>query len=251
MERNDRWPTRFKYRVLVLLRKDEAIFSEALRRSFPNVVFLSKSGDRVCSSIPDAAGHRVSIMFPEELSWCPVPAFDPVTGDRSGFVGLSENRWLSYGRGHWDWNLGSGPPRRDQLAYDPPTPMWGNIQGSYDVLDPEKETFFRITRKVWRIIERIATNRVKFGHPLGSELEGRGRQTMADAIGHDEWFGHCALEWCRDGIRKGERRMLCATRRPADDWEVPSDPWYQALRRTVEEKYGDALRDPPPMPTAE
>jgi hypothetical protein len=248
MSRDDRWPYRFKQRVLVFLRKDEAIFSEALRERFPHVAFVGDTEDRIYDSILSAPGHSVSIIFPEGAGWHPIPAFDPVTGDRNGYVDVSENRWLVYFRGQWDWNLGSGKPSRDQLTYDPPTPMWGNIQGSYNVLDPEKETVFQITRKVWRIIERIATNRVKFGHPLGSKLEGRGRQLMADAKGHAEWFGHSALEWCRDGIRSGERRMLCATRRPADDWEVPRDPWYQALRRRVEDMYGDDLHDPPRQP---
>lgn len=245
---NNRWPYRFKQRVLVFLRKDEAIFSEALHDSFPHVAFLGDAGDRMYDSILSTPGHSVSIIFPEGAGWHPIPAYDPVTGDRNGYVGVSEHRWLLYFRGRWDWNLGSGQPRRDQLAYDPPTPTWGNIQGSYNVLDPEKETFFQIARRVWRIIERIATNRVKFGHPLGSELEGRGRQLMADAKGNDEWFGHSALEWCRDGIRNGERRMLCATRRPADDWDVPKDPWYLSLRRRVERKYGDDLQDPPVPP---
>jgi hypothetical protein len=239
--------------MVVLLRKDEAILSEALRESFPHVMFLSDTWneERAYDSILQVPGIKVSILFPQSDRWRPVPAFDPETGERDGYLGLNWNRWLSFLRGGWsgigdfDW------PGRAKLAYDPPTPELGNIQGSYSVLDPDNATFLAIAREVWKIIGRIATNRVKFGHPLGNKLEGREHQLMADAKGHTEWFGHSALEWCRDGIANGERRMLCGNRRPADDWEVPTNSWYQGLRRKVEKRYGHDLDDPPPSNIAQ
>jgi hypothetical protein len=248
--RNDRWPYRFKQRMIVFLRKDEAIFSEALRESFPHVMFLSDfwDGEKPYGSLFQVPTIIASILFPEDGDWRPMPAFDPETGERNGYVGLDDNRSLQFLRGGWDGVGDFHRPGRARLAYDPPTPMLGNIQGSYSVLDPGSATFLSITRKVWKIIGRIATNRVKFGHPLGNVLEGREYQPMADAKGHTEWFGHSALEWCRDGIRRGERRMLCGNRRPADDWELPIDSWYQSLRRRVEDRYGHALDDPPLPP---
>jgi hypothetical protein len=233
--------------MLVFLRKDEAIFSEALREVYPHVVFLSDHWDRERSydSIHRVPRLEVRILFPDDGRWRPIPAFDPQTGERNGYVGLNENRTLLFFHGGWEGLGNYDWPGKYQLAYDPPTPQLGNIQGSYSVLDPDNATFFAIVRKVWRVIGRIATNRIKFGHPLGNILEGRERQLMADAKGHSEWFGHCALEWCRDGIRNGKRYMLCGNRRPCDDWEVPNDPWYRSLRRRVEEKYGRELDDPP------
>lgn len=254
MPRNH-WPIFYKERTLVFLRKDEAIFSEALREVFPHVTFIREWDTRlrrrdlaVCGSLAEDDGKQWLIVFPDDERWQPRFTFDPETGLRDGIENILDNRTMRYRSGGWDWSLGSGQPSRVKLAYDPPTPMWGKIVGSYNVLDPLKKTFFKISRSVWNVIDRIAIGCVKHGHPLGNELEGGDRLLMKDCGPSFEWHGHSALEWCREGIRRGERRMLAATRRPADDWEVPDNTWYQSLRRRVEEEYGRAIDDPPPPP---
>src|SRR3546814_4402254 len=53
------------------------------------------------------------------------------------------------------------------------------------------------------------------------EAAGGDYRRMADLEPCQSWMGHCALEWSRAG---GDRKMLGAFYRPADDWEVPTDP---------------------------
>lgn len=99
-------------------------------------------------------------------------------------------------------------------------------------------------REVWRILERVAVNRLKGGTPL-SNTWGCDVVNMADAKLKGTclvWAGHHALEWCAAG---GPRRMLDDAFRPCDDWAPPSDPWYQSLRRRAEERYGPDFAVPP------
>ena len=43
----------------------------------------------------------------------------------------------------------------------------------------------------------------------------------------------------------GDRCLLAGAFRPADDWEMPGDPWYRRLKAEVEAKYGVDFGLPP------
>src|SRR3546814_7537613 len=74
---------------------------------------------------------------------------------------------------------------------------------------------------------------VKHGSRLMNEAAGGDYRRMADLEPCQSWMGHCALEWSRAG---GDRKMLGAFYRPADDWETPTDPWYRRLTAQIDAK---------------
>jgi hypothetical protein len=139
----------------------------------------------------------------------------------------------------WDWG-----PRHilAKWAWDPPTLSEGWIWGGFW---PEDKNQIAFIRRVWRIIERISTNRYNAGHPLGNAMMNGDEALMAESKGGLTWIGHHALEWSRDG---GPRRMLDGKFRPCDDWMPPQDEWYQSLRRAVFDRYGPEFGRPPAEP---
>jgi hypothetical protein len=138
----------------------------------------------------------------------------------------------------WDWAC------LPAMSYDPPTLNAGEIWASYEPDDPDHKNLVRVIRQVWKLIELLATNRYKSGHPLGNELSGGDYLLMGNAAPGSVWLGHGALKWCREG----PRRMLDGSLRPCDDWQMPQGDWYQALRRKAAAKYGDSLRALPSPP---
>ncbi|MGH6932284.1 MAG: hypothetical protein ACREEE_07600 [Dongiaceae bacterium] len=245
-----------KLRRVAFMRKDEAILSEAIREEFPNVMFLPDQSTRweMASLLPfydclsSVPGRGAIIVFPDHASWSPPMITDRDMLQSIDFDNFLRHRTLVYQGSFWDWDRGPGRPEVSQLAYDPPTIGHGTIYGMYYIDDPDHEKLVVIARQVFRIIARIATNRVKGGHPLGNLLMGRESATMAQVTPDETWCGHTLLEWCQDGARAGFRRMMFGNRRPCDDWEVPTNPWYQRLRRRAEELYAADFTDPPDPP---
>lgn len=212
-------------------RVDEAIFSEALRQAYPHATFVDQDLSPAVTfhpSIVDCSEHRmVGILAPEEEGW--VPSVRPHPGGVRIFS--HPERHLSFDRSEWDW----GPEFiQAKWAWDPPTLSRGRITGGYW---PEEKDQLAFIRATWRLIERVATNRVKKGHPLGNEMMCGDRLLMEDMKGGFTWAGHHALEWCTEQ----PRRMLDGRIRPCDDWKPPDDPWYRALREKVLAKYGPEL----------
>lgn len=204
------------------------MFSEALRQAFPTVKYVIHSGGvtpPVCldafDSLVDAIAPCLYIVVPSTRDWRPIPGFD------------TDGRWIGF----------ENIPRHGHLTYDRPQWYEGEIFGSYEPWNPEHKVFLNLVRTVWKIIERLATNRYKHGHPLGNKLMGREVQLMKDAWAGHTWLGHCALEWCK----ADPSRMLAGAHRACDDWRVPQTQWYQALRAKVDERLGPDFDDTPPL----
>jgi hypothetical protein len=233
-----RW--RMPARETLLTRMDEAIFSLALHDEIPDIRFVDdvepQGAETGCrETIADCDGYRVHVEV--------VPSGDEArVGDTYAPLG-----WFAVDRSHWSWHIGAKPIIGDKCwAFDPPILSSGRVWTSWDVNDPADAAKPAFQRKVWRILGRITTNRLKSGTPLSNTLEwGSDFMTMAHAKrqgGLMVWAGHHALEWCAAG---GPRRMLDGAFRPCDDWSPPADPWYQGLRRRAEERYGPQFGLPP------
>jgi hypothetical protein len=202
--RGDQNP-RTRGRQTIFAERDEAIFTLALLDAYPDMTFTSQhremyGGDRPCTSI--ALSDSFVVWARVDRGWAP-------------------DFYLHITRSYWSW----GNPYRGvgRWAWDPPTLGGGGIGSSYMPGDDLSRLFIQ---RVWRIIERISTNRVKRGHPLGNEMMDGDRTLMADVKYGDTWCGHQALSWAREG---GNRRMLEGSARPCDDWDIPRDKWYRDL----------------------
>lgn len=218
------------------------MFGAALRHEFPTVVFIDHTTWKqphipVCSSPLDCEEHRqIDILVPEVCSWSPVVKRSKRWNEF--YLGEDLERSLTFHPSRWDW----GPRHIEaKWAWDAPTLAEGLIGGGYW---PEEKKQIAFIRAAWRIIERVASNRYKGGHPLGNELMHGDRSLMAESEG-DVWIGHHALEWSRAG---GPRRMLDGSFRPCDDWEPPQDDWYRSLREEVLARYGPDLGVTPSEP---
>jgi hypothetical protein len=205
---------------------DDEIFAEALRQEFPGTVFLERSAWKqppapIFGSIMECSDRRkIHILAPDGAGWIP-----QIEQYSDGWYSLSEwpERRLDFVLSRWDW----GPEFiQAKWAWDPPTLSAGWIWGAYW---PEEENRRVFLHRAMRLVERIATNRVKKGHPLGNAMMGVEKVLMEDGEGGDTWVGHHALEWCTEQ----PRRMLDGCIRPRDDWKPPDDPWYRALRGRV------------------
>lgn len=233
-----RW--RMPGRETLLTRMDEAIFSLALREDIPDICFLDDedpeaSETRCRNTIADCDGYRVRAEVAARGQMVRV-------ADTHAPLG-----WFVVDRSSWKWHVGWRPiAGNKRLAFDPPILTCGRIWTSWDANNRADAAKPGFQRKVWRILGRVATNRLKSGTPLSNTLEwGSDVTTMAEAKRYGmlrTWAGHHALEWCAAG---GPRRMLDGAFRPCDDWAPPSDPWYQRLRRRAEELYGPNFGLPP------
>jgi hypothetical protein len=197
---------RRRCRYVIFLEPDEAIFTIALKDQFPDLTFMAEhaklfGGKRPCSSL--ALSDSGLVWARVVRGWAP-----------DFYLHIVRSRWL------WEDGPGRGAGR---WAWDPPTPSTGSVFSSYM---PGDEAARRFVQRVWRIIELIATNRVKKGHPRGNELMGGDRVLMIDVKGGDIWCGHQALAWSQAG---GNRTMLDGGFRPCDDWEMPHHPRYRDL----------------------
>jgi len=220
--------TLFKRRFLVFSPTDEAIFSEALHERYRAVEFVRRSSDEdLPGSLPQGSLLDVSGSYIEII----------VTSDdqRSG---QGYRQRFIYNRSVWDWAC------LPAMAYDPPTLNAGEIYASYEPESPDYRDRLRIISQIWKLIERLATNRYKSGHPLGNELSGGDFLLMKNAPAGIAWLGHGALEWCQ----KNPRRMLNGSWRACDDWRVPQNDWYRAMHRRALKKYCDDLEIRPARP---
>jgi hypothetical protein len=202
MERRERTQSR----ETLFIEPDEAIFSLALTDEFPDITFTAHhpdvlGGNHPCGSIALSDSDIVYVHI------------GPITA----------NRYLHILRSRWGWGWPWIAPER--WSWDPPTLGHGVISTSHVIGDEEARLF---GVRVWRILGKIATNKLKGGTPETNAYYGGDRKLMSESKGGMYWAGHQALAWCRAG---GERRMLDGLIRPCDDWEVPQNAWYQDLVR--------------------
>jgi hypothetical protein len=229
---------------------DEEVLAEALRQTFPRVIFLEEDPwwdptDPSRDSISDIDSPVARVAVPDSPSWAPAIKRSPEFPRRYTWVDPPP-RALHIVRSYWEWHPGLTAEDSKRFAFDPPTLSVGQIGALWDDNDPRNAGVPAFIRQVWRIIARITTNKLKSGTPLMNELmSGSDRLLMSESKGGDYWAGHHALEWCASG---GPRRMLAGGFRACDDWAPPRDPWYQDLRRRVEERYGRDFGNPPPHP---
>jgi hypothetical protein len=225
-----RWQMR--ERQVLMTRMDEAIFSEALRDAVPAI--------RIREDIETPTPGSVNRDSVAACTSCIVHVDAGGDGAPLGSLLVLRSRWV-FAYPHID---------ASRLAYDLPTLASGTISTTWDANDPADLQKPKLQRTVWRLLERIATNRLKLGTPHTNTLiRGNDRLTMAEAApknGWGLWAGHHALEWCAAG---GVRRMLDGGCRPCDDWWPPQNAWYRALRRRVEERYGPDFGLPPATPS--
>ncbi len=110
----------------------------------------------------------------------------------------------------WNWTLPCGA----KWAWDPPTLTLGSITSTYLTDDPEAKRF---VGKVWRILQKMSTNRFKVELPHIGYVIGGGAT--------DCWAGHDAVRWCSES----PTRMIDGKFRPASDWKFPDMLWYRAV----------------------
>ena len=249
----DHFHVGFKQRQIVFTLRDEALFSELLKLEFPNIRFFdwensSANGWRKgeLSNLVEGGRDRLTLVFPEYMG--PIQIEERFARDQTW---LKENREpehrsMTYLRGGWDW---SRAYYQERLLYDSPTLTAGEISARYYPDDPFHTMQLAIVRRVWKAMSRVAVGKFKGGHPIGNALMmGTDVVLMKDIGRRNPWMGHWALQWCRDGIAAKERRMLCGSYRPCDDWEMPKTPTYESLCRVVDEKYGKEFGKAPTEP---
>ena len=213
---------------------DERLFSLALEEEFERVVFVEGGGlvERpIIPSIADSKAHSVQILFPPP-GWVPEVVWDSAV---KGKFTLRDWPQLSvrFFRSSWWW--GGAEPAK--WAFSLPTLEHGIVSLNYCPDDPEEKDF---QRRVWRVLNRLTTNRMKKWHPASGSVY------SADTRGELYWAGHHALEWCR----ADQRRMLAGLFQPRDDWAPPDTAWHRRLRARLEASGVDATkaepREPPP-----
>lgn len=230
---------RMKYRHLVMDDMDDAMLSLALRDAFPSLVFLPggrpfeepELGTR--PSIPES-DRDVVLAWVLERGW--LPRFKRDEEYPQWFNLLNPPQCsLSYRRTNWFWG-GSQPAR---WAFDMPTPEFGTINTNFDPDDPKQRAF---VNKVWGILKKLATNRMK------SAISEDRVVLCKDAKGGMIWAGHHVLEWCAAGT---SRRMIDGCARPCNDWAPPNTPWHLDLRARAEEMFGSDFGGPPEPPDSD
>ncbi len=222
----------FRTRLKVMDDFDDAMLSFALVDAYPHVVFedthAATQTERFVrrASIPECTGTVTEVHFVPQ-AWQPDFVFPPGTsGPYSGRLMNPPQFTLHYVRCEWFW----GAPQGGNWAFDLPTLEGAQMSMNYDRESKEDRAF---VAKLWRLLGRLMTNRLKGGawpEPL----------MQADVKGDMYWAGHHALEWCLGG----KRRMLMSCRVPCDDWAPPDSDWHDALRRRVVEKFGPGIGDP-------
>jgi len=213
--------TRMRYRELVMDDMDDARLSLALRDSFPDVLF-SPGGRPFTSPYIDSRPTIPECDKTLVLAWLPDPGWRPRferdKNHKQWFNLLNPPRHvIHYGRTSWFWGGWSAA----RWAFDLPTPEFGAISTNYDPNNPQDRA---VVNKVWNILKKLATNRMK------SALATDRVVLCKDAGGGMIWAGHHVLEWCA----AAPRRMIYGAVRPCDDWVPPDTPWHRDLRRRAE-----------------
>lgn len=214
---------------------DDAMLSLALLDAFPTIAFLPSGRPFTAPELDlrstiSECGSVVGAWVLEP-GWR--PRFRRDKHYRQWFNLQNPPRYtLDYSRTRWFW--GGREPAK--WAFDMPTPEFGTISTNYDPDEPQDREF---VNKVWNILKKLATNRIK------SALAGDRVVLSKDAGGGMVWAGHHVLDWCA----AGSRRMIDGYARPCDDWAPPDTPWYRDLRARAEAMfgpdYGGAPAEPP------
>lgn len=232
-------------RAVFMTRKDEALFSEALREKFPTIGFLDGLfADAPVGPVRDSLGDCTHwagavIVAPDAPGWSPDLNPDPGATREHRVRNLPARR-LAFFRSRWLWRMHRGYENRD-WAWDPPTLECGRVATDFPDGDPNAQRIKDFFVEVWRVTRKLSTNRLKIGHELTNKLMGGGPVLMKSQPGSDYWAGFHALEWCS----QRPRRMLGGRYRPCDDWAPPDSTWYRKLVRAVEERYGTDFGNPP------
>lgn len=224
-----------RYRELVMDDMDDAMLSLALRDAFPTIAF--SSGGRPLTAplidfrptIPETGSSVVNAWIPDR-DWR--PKFRRDENYPRWFRLLNPPRYvIHYTRTSWFW----GGWEAARWAFDLPTPEFGTIGTNYDPDEPQDRAF---VNKVWNILKKLATNRMKSALAMDRVVLSR------DAGGGMMWAGHHVLKWCA----AEPRRMISGCRRPCDDWAPPDTPWHRDLRRRAEEMFGPDFGGAPAAP---
>ncbi|MBE9557708.1 MAG: hypothetical protein IMF08_12690 [Proteobacteria bacterium] len=204
---------------------DDAILSLALRDAFPTTVFypsgrpLTAPRLELCRTIPECGSSVVTAYAPAP-GW--QPEFEEYKDNPRWYVIRNPpRRYLHYSRTSWFW--GSWEPAH--WAFDLPTPEFGTISTNYDPNDAEQRAF---VNGVWKIISKLATNRMKSGIS-------KDRVVLSENVGGGMiWAGHNLLKWC--ALKPG--RMIDGSHLPCDDWKFPETPWYRDLHARAVAMFG-------------
>lgn len=202
-----------KGRQWVMSDRDIAAFVKLLRKAFPTIAFIrlvnAGEPDAKWELVPCPAGRDevYGVAGPEGWNaeeFCAQPRHLrgslPETYFR--FCGSGEPRVHTQDSGRVIENL--------HLSY---------MQASHLRSDREKARFLA---RVWRLSEKIATNRIKL---VDKETGGTTYPSAKDG----QWYGFDALAWCQQALN----RVLDGHCRPTDDWVMPDSPHYDRRRRAV------------------
>lgn len=215
---------RWRSRRVVFDSFDDAMFMLAMWETFPRMWVLDdRYGVRQPSDLigPSGLAHLMSqnspiwdLHFPEE-GWRPIILPEPQ--GRYNFVANTPRHRLYYQR-----DIGSWGPMVVRAPYDASKL---NIH-----IDPDSEFDRAFVNTAWRIVNRMATNRVKFGMPVVE---------LAYSAGHrgNIWCGHHVYEWW---CRKVYHQVTDEQIRPIE-WKVPDTPWHRGMRQRVVAQFGQEL----------
>ena len=217
---------------------DDAMLSLALRDAFPTAIFCSSgrppTSPRLDShrTIPECGSVSVLILVPEP-DWR--PEFERDTEYPEWFNVLnSPCRYIHYSRTGWFW--GGWQPA--QWSFDLPTPEFGTFSTNYNPDDAGQRAF---VNKVWNILSKLATNRMKSGIAKDMVV------LSGDAGGGMIWAGHHILKWCASE----PRRMVDGWALPCDDWKFPDTPWHRDLFERATAMFGPKYGGAPAAPPSE
>lgn len=184
---------------------DEMAFSEILKARFPEILFTvrgkgGRKDDLVeVPDIPSADGERVDIFIPPD-GWSPtykevefVPGNYGITNYPEESIYFMPSSKLLMENGPL---VGSGPPMLG---------MGCIAVGISNRLTPKEKSF---SGKVWRLVSKIATHRLKATH------SGEPERQWKEIGGQMHWAGWDAVRWAFDDDRRIFRSGLYF--RPAD-----------------------------------
>jgi hypothetical protein len=218
---------RWRSRRIVFDSFDEAMFLLAMWETYPRMFVLHGSHDLLQPSdfvgptgladliAPNSFAWR--LHFPDE-GWRPVILPEPQ--GRYNFIANAPRHSLYYVRDHRSWGT-----MIVRAPYDTP-----KLSIHIDI-DRELDRSFVNT--VWRIVSRVATNRVKFGTPVVELAYSAGR-------GGSIWCGHHVYAWW---CQKVYHQVTDEQIRPIE-WKVPDTPWHRGMRARVIAQFGHELDEP-------
>jgi hypothetical protein len=216
---------------------DLAMLSFALLDAFPGIKIFDAFGKL---PTPDLRNLEVAQLFGKDnnlhrfLFFClPEPRWSPVClpelpAGIFHFLANPPRLIIECRCGAWYW----GTTRDDEpkWIFGLPSPGCGEIAIKYR-RDDEKDRAF--VREVWRILNRLTTNRFQGGMPHLGIVEPYRKPWPL-------WAGHHVVEWCQQVYD----RMIDGVARPVDGWTAPDTPWHRELRARVISQFGHTLDEP-------